>query len=264
MNIPSLNIPYTPQINGWIEHSPGNVHDRLVQYALAGLQAPPSSHSAQPPRSTNPRSTRSGSSMTPALLHQSPASPGTPPSLCSGTAATTASTASSSSISTTLIDHGLLASYPVLDDIDGVLVHPQLTTPSPLYRCIFWFLDCGYLSRNRQEWETHSRAHLRGADPPRSVTCPLCDWAASCDAGPPAAAWHAKMAHLAESHFAFGQGLSTARPDFHLFQHLWQKRLIGDEDLKALKGGNYGLGGRRPPLGNFVRTNGRGPRRERE
>lgn len=74
-------------------------------------------------------------------------------------------------------------------------------------------------------------------------------------------AWAQKMAHLADEHFAFGQGLSASRPDFHLFQHLWQKRLIGDEDLKELKGGNHNL--TRAPE-RFVRTHGRGSRRERE
>ncbi|KAJ4994482.1 hypothetical protein SVAN01_00311 [Stagonosporopsis vannaccii] len=259
MDMPALNVPYTPQISEWIEHSPGNVHDRLVQYGLAGLQPPLSysSSSSSHPHSTNPRSVGSGSSMTPALLHHPPASAGTPSLYSSKTHAS--ATTASSSVSTGLVDHGLLASYPLLSEDNGVLVQPLLHTETPVLRCVFWFLDCGFLCHDREQWETHTLSHFRGEAPPRSVVCPLCDWEASRDDA--LGAWRLKMAHLADHHFAFGHTLSTSRPDFHLFHHLWQKRLIDDEDLKELKGGNHNLA--RPP-GTFVRTNGRGPRRERE
>jgi hypothetical protein len=65
------------------------------------------------------------------------------------------------------------------------------------------------------------------------------------------------MRHVAGHHLV-GTGLRASRPDFHLFQHLWQKRLIDDQDLKELKGGNHNLV--RPPE-NFTvtgRMDGRG------
>lgn len=256
MSVPILNVPYTPQINGWIQRSPTDVHDRLVQYGYTGLQNP-HFNSPQPP-SNNPRSVTLGaSSMTNTLIHQSNTSPSTP-SLYSPTLCTEVST-TEESVSTGLAEQGQLASYRTLDEFDGVLVQTLSTTSAPEYQCVFWFLDCTYLSRDSEEWKVHCLSHFRGEEPPRSVLCPLCDWDESSEEG--GEAWERKMRHLADEHFAFGQGLGASRPDFHLFQYLWQRRLINDEDLKELKGGNHNL--TRPP-GNFVRTNGRGSRRERE
>ena len=62
------------------------------------------------------------------------------------------------------------------------------------------------------------------------------------------------MEHIAGRHMMLGETLRTSRPDFHLFQHLWQKRLMDDHDLKELKGGNHNLTG--VPI-NFVTTHGR-------
>lgn len=62
------------------------------------------------------------------------------------------------------------------------------------------------------------------------------------------------MEHISQVHTAVGETLKTSRPDFHLFQHLWQKKLISDSDFKELKGGNHNLT-RMPNI--FVTTNGR-------
>ena len=49
------------------------------------------------------------------------------------------------------------------------------------------------------------------------------------------------MEHISQVHTSVGETLKTARPDFQLFQHLWQERLISDSDLNELKGGNHKL-----------------------
>ena len=54
------------------------------------------------------------------------------------------------------------------------------------------------------------------------------------------------MNHLALEHIQKGETLKRSRPDFGLFQHLWMKRLINDQDLKELKGGNHNLS--KPPM----------------
>jgi hypothetical protein len=113
----------------------------------------------------------------------------------------------------------------------GSIAPEEQTT---VYHCLFWFLSCSYSSYDRSDWESHCRDHFLGEEPPRSVQCSLCDWTMTCDDGN--VAWGFQAQHVADNHFKFGQGFHEARPDFHLFHYLWQKRLINDQDLKELKG----------------------------
>ncbi|KAF1929387.1 uncharacterized protein M421DRAFT_61023 [Didymella exigua CBS 183.55] len=189
-----------------------------------------------------------------AILHHSRASTASnrPPSLVSCT------TITGSLVSTSIVDQ--CAGYPLLDEgADGVLLLPDLEVNSPQYECAFWFLSCDFLSRDESEWKTHCLSHFRGKAPPRSVQCPLCDWCRSCD-DDGLVAWSCRMQHLSDAHLIFGQTLRTSRPDFYLFEYLWQQRIIGEADLKELRGGNHNLN--QAPA-NFVVTNHRSPRRER-
>lgn len=164
-------------------------------------------------------------------------------------------TATDTSVSTGLASH--FSGVPLLEDRNGVLHVPPRPARLPVFECAFWFLGCAAIFPDRDDWETHCRAHFRGEEPPRHVQCPLCDWSAACDDG--SQAWDLRMHHLAHHHTMLGQTLHTSRPDFHLFHHLWQKRLIDDHDLKELRGGNHNL---TTPPANFVETNARqGPRR---
>jgi len=65
------------------------------------------------------------------------------------------------------------------------------------------------------------------------------------------------MKHMANQHFMLGVSLRTSRPDFQLFQHLWQKKLIDDRDLKELKGGEHLLT-QKPSASVATRRNRRG------
>jgi hypothetical protein len=145
-----------------------------------------------------------------------------------------------------------LQGYPLLEDVNGILVVPAGEHRPPIYECSFWFLNCSYVSRDAEEWKTHCQGHFRGEEPPRTVQCPLCDdfqytfedgWTA----------WNHRMEHVESFHHNSGQTLRSSRPDFHLFEYLWQKRLIDDQDLKELKGGNHNLTSAPP---NFTVTNG--------
>lgn len=242
---------FTPQTESWVRDSASDIHARLAGVHFDLSPADDDAGPSRPQREHGPRSR--GSSMAPALIHQSAPS-AHPPSLHS---CWTEATPTETSISTGLASHftGVL----LLEDNNGVLELPRPLIRTPLYECAFWFLSCPYISHNRDEWSVHCESHFQGEEPPQSVQCPLCDWAATCDDG--RASWNARMHHLATSHTMLGQTLRTSRPDFGLFQHLWKKRLIDTEDLKELNGGNHNL--ERPP-GNFVETNGRGSRRERD
>lgn len=197
-----------------------------------------------------------GSSMAPALIHQSAAS-ACPPSLTSNSCYTEA-TPTETSVSTGLANH-LSPGFPLLEENNGVLELPRTQLRTPIYECTFWFLGCSFISCSQEEWATHCESHFRGEDPPHAVQCPLCDWKWTHEDG--RTSWGARMQHLALEHTMLGQTLRTSRPDFPLFHHLWRKRLIDDQDYKELLGGNHNLG--RPP-GNFVETHGRERRRDRD
>ncbi|KAF3043881.1 hypothetical protein E8E11_006003 [Didymella keratinophila] len=243
-------------LDTWIRQPTNDIYDRLAELGGFGFTGLEPSHSRLPfARSGGPRSVDSTTfSMARTLVHQSNTSNGTP-SLYSSTLHTDTSTLEDS-ISTGLANH--LSGFPPLQDVNGALEQPALEVWKPTYECLFWFLNCAYLSHDKDEWEVHCLSHFCGEDPPRSVSCPLCDWEASFDDG--LAAWNTKMQHLADDHFQYGRNLSTSRPDFHLFTHLWQKRLIDNQDLKELKGGNHNL--MHPPT-NFVTTDGPRSRRAR-
>jgi hypothetical protein len=192
-------------------------------------------------------------SMAPTLLHQSTNTHNNnnnPPSLRS---CYTSATPTESSISTALASH-FPAGVPLLEDNNGVLEIPvvALHSHAPVYECAFWFLNCAYISQNKDDWEIHVLSHFRGEEPPASVLCPLCEWAVTCETG--SEAWALRMQHLAHEHTMRGQTLRTSRPDFALFEYLWRVRLIDAADLKELKGGNHNL---MHPPGNFVEMNAR-------
>lgn len=94
------------------------------------------------------------------------------PSLYSSTLINGASTVESS-VSTSLANH--LAGFPTLDEVDGVLVQPQSEVRTPEYGCVFWFLNCPYLSWDKEEWAMHCLSHFRGKAPlvPCNVRCAI-------------------------------------------------------------------------------------------
>lgn len=145
---------------------------------------------------------------------------------------TTTNTASDAdSVSTGLASY--LDHQPFLEEEnDGVLVQRPELRPT-LYRCPFFFLPCSYQSTDEEEWRTHCLSHFRRKPPPRSVQCCMCTgWSATYETGKQA--WQVKMDHLAW-HAQRGQDVRNSPPDFHLFQHLWQQRVIDDCELQQLR-----------------------------
>ncbi|RDI84811.1 hypothetical protein Vi05172_g5266 [Venturia inaequalis] len=132
---------------------------------------------------------------------------------------------------------------------DGVEILQDGHHHRPSFQCSFWFLTCYFESTDEEEWKTHCLHHFKGARPPRSNQCLLCDTQFYDFDGNES--WKRRMAHVAE-HFRNGETLAASRPDFHLFKYLWQRRVINDIDYQELMG-NYHLDRAPRP---FVLTNG--------
>lgn len=249
-NLQRNNRVIASMLNDWV-HEP-DVTTRLVHFDPEFLQNLEEADLENLVLEAN--TVKSGSSMAPALIHQGNASIQSPPSLRS---CYTESTVTETSVCTGLA--GTFGGVPLLEDRhhNGILEIPEVHCRAPMFECTFWFLNCGYTFDNKEEWEVHCASHLRGEEPPQTAQCPLCDWTLTCESGK--TAWDMRMEHVAYDHVMQGQTLRTSRPDFHLFEFLWQRRLIDDEDLKELKGGNHNL--THPPR-NFVETGGR--RRDRD
>ena len=129
-----------------------------------------------------------------------------------------------------------------IEDEDQSSLRNVKWVQQPAFECYFWFLRCSYISYDQDEWGTHCLSHFRGEEPPKTVSCQLCDYfqyTYTCDDG--WTSWNQLMEHVGFHHSLLGETLRASRPDFRLFQHLWQKRLISDQDLKELKGGKHSL-----------------------
>jgi hypothetical protein len=137
-------VPFTPPIHDWAQDSPRDFQGRMLQIGFGGLEhAAPHSHSSGSQYGYS-QSICSSSSMAP-MIHQPHASNASirTPSLDSRHTRT--DTITDSSISTSIADQ--CAGYPLLDEVDGVLVQPLSEVSTPAYECVFWFLDCSYVSR---------------------------------------------------------------------------------------------------------------------
>ncbi|KAF1997731.1 hypothetical protein P154DRAFT_524599 [Amniculicola lignicola CBS 123094] len=248
------NITHS-QIAEWLSSSTRDISARLVQFSSSPddfartSSASYSSSAAAAPHTHCPRSQRSGgSSMAPACIHQSSNASTHPPSLYHYSEATPTET----SISTGLASR--FSGVPLLEEVNGVLERQRGALRQPIFECSFWFLSCSYISTDQEEWRVHCLSHFRSEEPPKSVSCPLCEeFKYTCENG--WRSWELRMEHMAYHHLV-GNTLRTSRPDFHLFQHLWSKRLIDDQDLKELKGGNHNL--TKPPM-NYTVTGRREP-----
>jgi hypothetical protein len=84
------------------------------------------------------------------------------------------------------------------------------------------------------------------------VHCPLYDEFQYTSEDDGWTAWQRRMEHVEVSHHDKGQTLRSSRPDFHLFEHLWQKRLINNLELQELKAESHCL---TRTASDFVNTN---------
>lgn len=84
-------------------------------------------------------------------------------------------------------------------------------------------------------WVKHSMTHFRHVGPPDSNKCCFCD--EPFKSMPGLSSWAQRMEHVAYHHL-LGCRLAHGRPDFELYNYLWNNRLISDADYRDLKGNN--------------------------
>lgn len=119
---------------------------------------------------------------------------------------------------------------------DGVLqVSPP---PRNSLECPFNLLYCLKDFSNGDDWVKHSLTHFVTRNrvmvgPPRRNRCCFCD--AVFESHNPLESWALRMEHV-QFHHHLGHRLAVARPDFELFEYLFENKLIDDATYKDLKG----------------------------
>jgi hypothetical protein len=238
LNIVMQQLP----IARWQHGSETGVHERLVEYSLAGVE---NVYPHTPPRSPEFLALDSDSSM---VVRKDESSHGMhTPNTTQEFSSTPSLTYSSQNPSTyTSLRTSSVPSLPpgLLIDINGVLERPPGTL---LYDCIFHFLSCTYSSASVSEWTTHNLAHFHPHAPPALATCPLCTRAYQGADG--RTVWEECLAHVA-AHIESGVDVRRGRVDNALVRWLWQRKVITDQAYKVLQGV---VGAR----GNFTEYNGR-------
>ena len=118
------------------------------------------------------------------------------------------------------------------EDEGGVLIVDRASAQGNL-ECPFNLLFCLQTFSNMEDWVRHSVTHFRRAGPPDLSQCCFCD--AHFDSSSGISSWAKRMEHVA-FHHRLGDRLAHARPDFGLYTHLWNKRLITDAEYRDIKG----------------------------
>ena len=224
-------MPTTEQITDWYDRRP-DFQTRFVtyayppyppfearhdQYPASLMETYPASSPTEPARYSSSRPTRTTFSL-PGLSDGEHSGP-------------------QSSISTNHAIRQVHGYTPFImePDEDGALIQsiPE-RPPIATYPCSFYFLQCWDSFNNVNDWETHCRSHFRGHSPPKTVQCPYCDWFGVRTFNSASEAWQTRMDHIADHHARQGRTPQEARPDFHLFRHLWNKKIIGSVQLQEL------------------------------
>ena len=116
-------------------------------------------------------------------------------------------------------------------------IHGGLRVPPaphrPIFDCPFDFLSCQRTFSNKADWNTHSRTHFDGIEPPRSINCRFCDQRFQADTG--SMCWYQRMEHTA-MHHTDGARLAYGRPDFEMHLFCWQTKILSNEDYRDLHG----------------------------
>jgi hypothetical protein len=183
-------------------------------------------------------------------IQNPPSSPGKPTSVATaGLLAAMLITAITSGLTAAVVIGRKLSKENVVprESFDLWLHQWKKRTSSP-YECIFWFLDCGYISSREEDWKAHVMTHFQGTPPPDSISCMTCRenrrytyglhmdpcFGNVCTARNATTnmAWDAWMSHIAE-HLRAGQKVSKDQILF-LLHHLRAKGVFSDDDRLIL------------------------------
>ena len=123
---------------------------------------------------------------------------------------------------------------------------PRRRLQVPLLQCPFNLLPClmEFAASHIEQWIAHSLTHLftdesvpRRVEPPTSNTCPFCD--ETFHHPNSIASWTLRLRHVARHH-EIGYSLAHGRPDFALYAHLWQNRVINTIAYREIVGNATG------------------------
>ena len=117
-------------------------------------------------------------------------------------------------------------------DQSGVLILPTPRTPSIL-ECPFNLLNCHSTFSVRADWILHSVGHFCRVKPPKKNKCCFCE--SKFYSEDAVASWQNRMEHVF-LHHCFGHRLAHARPDFELYEYLWQNKVISGPVYRDIKG----------------------------
>ena len=117
-------------------------------------------------------------------------------------------------------------------------------TQRPALQCPFRLLDCILDYSRFDDWFRHSLTHFQTnhshrerptpeVTPPTNNRCCFC--AATFYSPDGMRSWYERMRHV-EQHHQIGHTLAHARPDFQLFDYLWENHLIDEIDYREIKG----------------------------
>jgi len=128
---------------------------------------------------------------------------------------------------------------------DDLLVADTRPPGRPVFQCPFRTLGCQLDYSNVQDWFMHSVHHfytdgsrlaMSGPAvvmPPTNNGCCFCSQTFFSTSG--MRSWRMRMDHVA-GHHRIGHSLAHARPDFQLFNYLWETHLIDEVVYREIRG----------------------------
>lgn len=229
--MPPSELPVESPLTTWVRDSSRGFNDWIA--ARCSLpedgDIDPIDSMSQSQRSTGPRSSLAVHVRS---LPSTRTLSSTGSNVVPGLTRSTSAASSAASIDTDLASF-LDATRLLEDDGDGNLVVPNTRRPDCDYTCIFHAIDCIETFECFEQWKTHCLSHFRGKPIPQQGRCSLCDF--STESVQPGAAWHRLLHHIAIRHFENGETLATSRPDFELYRHLFNHRIITFAQFKSLQ-----------------------------
>lgn len=150
-------------------------------------------------------------------------------------ALTSASGAAESESVSTSMGIRLTEDQNVMEPSHGGVLQLRHQRGQQILECPFVWLPCVLGFSDVREWIQHSLTHFQHVDPSTSNECCFCDAVFKADTG--IASWCKRMMHVLDHHLE-GRRLACGRPDFALFEYLWQKRVISEIDYRDLMTNN--------------------------
>jgi hypothetical protein len=107
--------------------------------------------------------------------------------------------------------------------------------------CLFWYLECQHKTCDQDAWKTHCRAHFRGAEPPKTIICQICDRSRAHTFDDGWDAWERKMQHYLDVHARDGSRMISDSSVIGAIPFLWRMRnTMGEKEFEQKFGRYWG------------------------